>query len=117
MTNILITTTPTVENCPVQEYLGIVSGEAFTFQWGRPFPDHLCDIEKLDPVFARTATDRRRLWSELKAHLHKARDWAIQQMAKAAEELGANAVIGVTISMYDVSDGWMLIATGTAVRL
>jgi uncharacterized protein YbjQ (UPF0145 family) len=30
MTNILITTTPTVEDCPVQEYLGIVSGEAVT---------------------------------------------------------------------------------------
>jgi uncharacterized protein YbjQ (UPF0145 family) len=29
MTNILITTTPTVENRPVREYLGIVSGEAF----------------------------------------------------------------------------------------
>jgi uncharacterized protein YbjQ (UPF0145 family) len=28
MTNILITTTPTVENRPVREYLGIVSGEA-----------------------------------------------------------------------------------------
>jgi len=29
MTNVLITTTPTVENRPVREYLGIVSGDAF----------------------------------------------------------------------------------------
>jgi hypothetical protein len=33
MTNILITTTPTVENRPVREYLGIVSGEAFMREW------------------------------------------------------------------------------------
>ena len=115
MTNILITSTPTVENRPVREYLGIVSGEAFTFRWGLPLPEHLCDTEKLDSVFADTAEGR--FWSGFKAHLHKARDWAIQQMAKAAEELGANAVIGVTIPMYDVRNGWLLIATGTAVRL
>jgi uncharacterized protein YbjQ (UPF0145 family) len=30
MTNILITTTPTVENRPVREYLGIVSGEFYS---------------------------------------------------------------------------------------
>ena len=115
MTNILITTTPTVENRPVREYLGIVSGEAFTFRWSLPYYEHLRDTEKLDSVFADTAEGR--LWSEFKVHLHKAQDWAIHQMAKAAEELGANAVIGVTISMYDVRNGWILIATGTAVRL
>jgi uncharacterized protein YbjQ (UPF0145 family) len=115
MTNILITTTPTVENRPVLEYLGIVSGEAFTFRWGPPSSPDLCDTEKLDSVFADTAEGR--FWNEFKADLHKARDWAIYQMAKAAEELGASAVIGVTISMYDVRNGWILIATGTAVRL
>jgi len=69
MTNILITTTPTVENCPVQEYLGIVSGEAF--------------IDSID--------------SEDSSMLRKARDKAIQEMIEEAEELGANAVIGVKI--------------------
>jgi len=93
MTNILITTTPTVENRPVREYLGIVSGEAFA-----------------DTIYGR-------YWSAFKAGLHKARDWAIHQMAKAAEELGANAVIGVTISYVPEGDYWILIATGTAVRL
>jgi uncharacterized protein YbjQ (UPF0145 family) len=63
MTNILITTTPTVENRPVREYLGIVSGEA------------VIDSEDL-------------------SMLRKARKKAIQQMAKEAARLGANAVIG-----------------------
>jgi len=68
MTNILITTTPTVENRPVRKYLGIVSGEAFTF------------------------IDSKHL-----SMLRMARDSAIYQMVNAAEDLGANAVIGVKI--------------------
>jgi uncharacterized protein YbjQ (UPF0145 family) len=89
MTNILITTTPTVQNRPVREYLGIVSGEAF--------------IDSID--------------SEDSSMLREARDKAIQEMAKEAATVRADAVIGVTISMYDVRKGWLLIATGTAVWL
>ena len=118
MTNILITTTPTVENRPVREYLGIVSGEAFAYGLYLPSLDRFdrsLDTEELDSVLADTP--RGIVWSGYKAGLHKARDWAIHQMAKAAEELGANAVIGVTISMYDHGEYRILIATGTAVRL
>jgi uncharacterized protein YbjQ (UPF0145 family) len=92
MTNILITTTPTVENRPVREYLGIVSGEAVF--WSKELP----------------------LW-----RLREARENAIQEMIKEAEDLGANAVIGVTISMYVLKENGhdyrIQIATGTAVRL
>jgi len=122
MTNILITTTPTVENRPVREYLGIVSGEAFARRWRLLFDSY--DTEELDSVLAAT-TYAGRVWRDFKAHLHKARDWAIQQMAKAAEELGANAVIGVGIDYKTIDYGgykqdagaMILIATGTAVRL
>jgi uncharacterized protein YbjQ (UPF0145 family) len=64
-----------------------------------------------------------RVWSDFKERLHEARDWAIQQMAEAAEELGANAVIGVKIEYKTISESdknvraMILIATGTAVRL
>jgi len=96
MTNILITTTPTVENRPVREYLGIVSGEV-AISW-----------ESVHRVG----------WDSPQAALHEAQKQAIQEMIKEAEELGANAVIGVTISMYVFwGDYWILIATGTAVRL
>jgi len=119
MTNILITTTPTVENRPVREYLGIVSGEAF-MRWWRLL-SNLCDTEELDSVYADTYDGRS--WGYFKAELHNARDRAIHQMAKAAEELGANAVIGVRIDYktIDVEDegvrAMVVIATGTAVRL
>ena len=126
MTNILITITPTVENRPVRKYLGIVSGGPFTRRGELSFGDSF-DTEELDTFFA--ATDAGRVWRDFKAELHKARDWAIQQMAKAAKKLGANAVIGVkidykTILVYDPYNGQVskypaqvLIATGTAVRL
>jgi uncharacterized protein YbjQ (UPF0145 family) len=119
MTNILITTTPTVENRPVREYLGIVSGEALTRRWILLPSESSLDTEKLDTVLADTPGGIA--WSGFKEDLHNARDWAIRQMAKAAEDLGANAVIGVTISMYVLEgfgqDYWILIATGTAVLL
>jgi uncharacterized protein YbjQ (UPF0145 family) len=94
MTNILITTTPTVENRPVREYLGIVSGEAFVRWWWLLVDSY--DTEELDSGFADDDLARA-CWGDFKAELHEARDWAIHQMAKAAEELGANAVIGVRI--------------------
>ena len=67
-------------------------------------------------------------WADFKAELHKAQDWAIQQMAKKAERLGANAVIGVRIDYKTIDIDYknmvdedaramMLIATGIAVRL
>ena len=129
MTNILITTTPTVENRPVQEYLGIVSGEALVRRWwlqdlrffGINIGDFDIDTEDLDTAHA--ATPEGSIWRDFKANLHKARDWAIHQMAKAAEELGANAVIGVKIYYKTISDqhggerAMLLIATGTAVWL
>ena len=95
---------------------------------------NLCDTEELDSVYADTYDGRS--WGYFKAELHNARDRAIHQMAKAAEELGANAVIGVKIdyktpvgfsgyyeregngggfSMY--AESVWVIATGTAVRL
>jgi uncharacterized protein YbjQ (UPF0145 family) len=128
MTNILVTTTPTVENRPVREYLGIVSGEAFARWWWLLVDSY--DTEELDSGFADDDLARA-CWRDFKAELHKARDWAIHRMAKAAEELGANAVIGVRID-YKVIDiicktidiihsrearAMILIATGTAVRL
>ena len=132
MTNILITTTSTVENRPVREYLGIVSGMAFMrpwWLWGlipAYDPDTLdtVDTANKDPalVLLYAAADH---WADFKAEFHKAQNWAIQQMAKEAESLGANAVIGVKIDYKTVGyyqeniekRAMVLIATGTAVRL
>ena len=91
-------------------------------RWELPFySEHSFDTEKLDSVLADIGEGRS--WSDLKANLHKARDWAIHQTVNAAEDLGANAVIGVKIDYKTVSNQYggeramILIATGTAVRL
>ena len=130
MTNILITTTPTVENRPVRKYLGIVSGEAFTREWWLDHDILRCGNEALDnfdfdkshSIHLNFVYLAARKGADFKANLHKARDWAIQQMAKAAEELGANVVIGVridykTIDISRDARAMLLIATRTAVRL
>jgi uncharacterized protein YbjQ (UPF0145 family) len=133
MTNILITTTPTVENCPVQEYLGIVSGMAFMRRRGiywKAFdydPDILDYWKSFDYDPDTEDNDNEDNedpaaddWADFKAALHKARDWAIQQMAEEAASLGANAVIGVKIDYKTVQEEervMVVIATGTAVRL
>ena len=133
MTDILITTTPTVENRPVRKYLGIVSGMAFMrpwWLWGlipAYDPDTLdtVDTANKDPALELlyAAADH---WADFKAEFHKAQNWAIQQMAKEAESLGANAVIGVRIDYKTVGyynrggeekRAMVVIATGTAVRL
>lgn len=144
MTNILITTTPTVENHPVREYLGIVSGEAVMREWRLDHDILRYGTEALDN-FDKSQSDligipysiipssihnhrafvhsAARKWADFKTELHKARGWAIQQMAKAAEDLGANAVIGVKIEYKTISEpdknvrAMILIETGTAVRL
>ncbi len=75
VTNILITTTPTEKTVRFGEYLGIVSGEV-AISW-----------ESVHRVG----------WDSPQAALHEAQKQAIQQMAKEAASLGANAVIGVRI--------------------
>jgi uncharacterized protein YbjQ (UPF0145 family) len=112
MTNILITTTPTVENRPVREYLGIVSGMAFMRRWWLcllvaaydpdtfliPLVIPLVLLESSLPVAASMSGQN------FKAKFHKAQNWAIQQMAKEAASLGANAVIGVKIDYKTIGE-------------
>ena len=143
MTNILITATPTVENRPVQKYLGIVSGMAFMRPWWLWGLIPAYDPDTLDTVDTANKDPALELlyaaakdWADFNAELHKAQDWAIQQMAKKAERLGANAVIGVKIDYKTVGyyqfdyetlgyyqyqkaeekRAMVVIATGTAVR-
>jgi len=126
MTNILVTTTPTVENRPIREYLGIVSGEAFMDEKRKRY--RIFDRRILEYNFDRHShklLSKRAdfipgsiLWViayrlrqmckefwELKAEFHKAQKQAIREMAEEAAKLGANAVIGVKID-YKTTGGF-----------
>ena len=102
----IITTTMHVENRPVQEYKGVVFGEVVE---GRNFvKDFMSGIR--DIVGGRSAS--------YEDSLMKARQAALDEMAKRAKDLGANGVIGVSFEYNTLGqNGGMLMitCTGTAV--
>ncbi|MBC7338844.1 MAG: heavy metal-binding domain-containing protein [Firmicutes bacterium] len=102
----IITTTPVIEGKPVQEYLGIVTGEA------------ILGANIVRDLFA-TITDivggRSAAYEE---ELRRAREIALQEMADEATRLGGNAVVGVDIDYEVVREGMLMVsASGTAVRV
>lgn len=103
----LVTTTPYVEGLPVQEYLGIVTGE--TIVGANVFKD-------IGASFRDVFGGRAGAWE---GELRKARQSALDEMAAAATQMGASAVIGVDLDYETVGSGNMLMvsASGTAVRL
>ena len=104
----IITTTMHIENKPVQEYKGVVFGEVVE---GRNFvKDFMSGIR--DIVGGRSAS--------YEDSLMKARQAALDEMAKRAKDLGANGVIGVSFEYNTLGqNGGMLMitCTGTAVVL
>jgi len=108
VSDIIVTTTPSVEGRRITRYAGVVTGEAIL--GANIFKDLFAGIR--DIVGGRSATYER----ELRA----ARDIAIKELTQAAVELGANAVVGVDIDYETVGgSGSMLMVSisGTAVVL
>jgi uncharacterized protein YbjQ (UPF0145 family) len=104
----LVTTTHAVEGRRVREYLGLVMGEAIL--GANIFRDFFASIR--DIVGGRTGGYENAL--------REARLIAITEMEQEAQQLGANAVIGVDLDYEAVGDkGSMLMvsASGTAVVL
>ena len=102
----LMSTTTVIEGRPVSRYLGVVTGEAII--GANVFRDLFAAVR--DVVGGRSATYERAL--------AEARDVAMQEMEKRAQELGANGVIGIDID-YEVlgqSNGMLMVSvSGTAV--
>lgn len=103
---IIVTTTPTIEGKPIQEYCGIVVGEVIV--GANLFRDLFASIT--DIVGGRSG--------KYEDVLARARKEAIGEMEAEAARLGGNAVIGVDLD-YEVlgQNGSMLMvsASGTAV--
>ena len=106
MSDIIVTTTPSVEGRRIVRYAGIVTGEAIL--GANIFKDLFAGIR--DIVGGRSATYER--------ELRTARDIAVSELKQAALEAGANAVVGVDIDYETVGgSGSMLMVSvsGTAV--
>ncbi|WDR05347.1 heavy metal-binding domain-containing protein [Devosia rhodophyticola] len=104
----IITTTPTIENHPVREYLGIVTGEVIV--GANIFKDLFANIR--DIVGGRAGAYERTLG--------QAREQAFAELEAQARERGADAIIGIDIDYEVVGQGGsmlMVSASGTAVKL
>jgi len=102
----IITTTPTVEGHPIEEYLGVVTGEAILgAHIGRDILASFTDI-----VGGRSV--------EYEEEVRKARGIALEEMAAEAERKGGNAIVGVDLDYEVIRQGMLMVSvSGTAVRI
>ena len=104
----ILTTTHQIEGRSIDEYMGIVTGEAI--MGANIFKDLFAGIR--DIVGGRSATYEK--------ELIRAQKIALDEVSHRAEQVGANAVVGIDLD-YEVigQNGSMLMVTasGTAVKL
>ena len=102
----LVTTTPTIEGKQIRDYRGVVSGEAIL--GANLFKDLFAGIRDL--VGGRSEAYEK--------ELRRAQEIALRELQQRAEDVGANAVVGVDLD-YEVlgqSNGMLMVsASGTAV--
>jgi uncharacterized protein YbjQ (UPF0145 family) len=102
----LLSTTSRIEGRPVSQYLGVVTGEAII--GANVFRDMFATVR--DIVGGRSATYEK--------GLAEARETAMSEMQQRAQQLGANAVIGIDLD-YEVlgqNNGMLMVSvSGTAV--
>lgn len=104
----IITTTPSIENKPIRNYHGVVTGEAI--MGANVFRDMFAGIR--DIVGGRSAAYEK--------ELQKARSIAFAEMQEQAESLGANAIVGIDVDYETIgASGSMLMVavSGTAVSV
>lgn len=104
----ILSTTPSIEGKTIGDYRGIVTGEAII--GANIFRDFFAGIR--DIVGGRSAAYEK--------ELQTAREIAFEEMAAAAQRLGAHAVVGIDLDYEVVGQGGsmlMVAASGTAVTL
>ncbi|WP_322795270.1 YbjQ family protein [Tepidiforma sp.] len=103
----LLTTTGTIEGRTITEYLGVVAGEVIL---------GVNVFKDIAAGFRNIVGGRSGKYEE---ELRKGRDGAIAEMLQYAQQLGADAVVGVKLDYETVGGGQMLMitASGTAVKL
>ena len=99
----LLTTTPDIEGKTIDRYLGIVVGEAIL--GANVFRDIFASIR--DIVGGRAGSYEK--------ELRKARDIALQEIQAEAQDLGADAVVGIDLDYEVVGQMLMVSVSGTAV--
>jgi len=106
---VIVTTTNGVDGRVIQSYKGVVTGQAV--MGTNFFRDFFASIS--DVVGGRSGSYEK--------ELRKAKDLALAEMIEEAQELGADAVVGVDLDYehlgIDKKSMLMVSANGTAVKL
>ena len=103
-----ITTTPTFEGRPIQQYIGVVTAE--TIIGANAIRDFMASVR--DFFGGRSGS--------YETVLKEGVDTALKELQERAEQLGGNAIVGVDIDYNTVGTNnsmLMVTATGTAVRI
>lgn len=102
----IITTTPQIEGCPIREYKGVVTGETII---GANFvKDFFASIR--DVIGGRSGSYEK--------VLREAKDTSMEEMKQRAQQLGANAIVGIDIDYETIGQNnsmLMVAVSGTAV--
>ncbi len=102
----IVTTTHDIQGRTINDYLGIVVGEAIIGT--NIFRDIGAGLR--DIVGGRSGAYEKKMT--------EARETAIKEMTEKAQALGADAVVGVDIDYETVGNGMMMVsASGTAVKM
>ena len=101
----IVTTTSTIDDYEIVEYLGVVAGEA------------VMGIN----MFRDMGAGLRNMFGGRSAgyeeEMQEARETVLAEMQERAEAMGANAVVGASLG-YETFEGMiMTVASGTAVRI
>ena len=102
----IITTTPQIEGRPIREYKGVVTGETII---GANFvKDFFASIR--DVIGGRSGSYEK--------VLRDAKDTSMEEMQQRAQQLGANAIVGIDIDYETIGQNnsmLMVAVSGTAV--
>ncbi|MDY4161309.1 MAG: heavy metal-binding domain-containing protein [Prevotella sp.] len=102
----ILTTTPQIEGRPIREYKGVVTGETII---GANFvKDFFASIR--DVIGGRSGSYEK--------VLREAKDTSMEEMQQRAQQLGANAIVGIDIDYETIGQNnsmLMVAVSGTAV--
>ena len=102
----LLSTTPTIEGHPIQQYFGVVSGEVII--GANFFKDFAASIHD---IFGGRA-------SSYENTLVEAKEKALQEMRQRAENMGANAIVGIDLDYETIGQsGSMLMVIHCSFRI
>ena len=104
----ILTTTPDIEGYKILEYKGLVTGE--TIIGANFMKDFFAGIR--DIVGGRSKSYEK--------VLQEGKETSVREMMQRAQELGANAIVGIGIDYETVGQGGsmlMVACSGTAVRI